>query len=105
MLICRTEVPLSQSIRDKIALFCDLAPSEVVENIDVESIYEIPLVLEEQGLAQLVIDKLNLKCGELDLTQWKNMVERIKNLKEKVTVALVGKYVELRMPIFLCQRP
>jgi len=96
VLICRTEVPLSQSIRDKIALFCDLAPSEVVENIDVESIYEIPLVLEEQGLAQLVIDKLNLKCGELDLTQWKNMVERIKNLKEKVTVALVGKYVELR---------
>jgi len=96
VLICRTEVPLSEDIRNKIALFCDLAPSEVIENIDVQTIYELPLVLEEQGLGQLVIDKLNLKCGKLDLTEWKNMVQRIKGLKDKVTVGLVGKYVELK---------
>ncbi len=96
VLICRTEVPLSEDIKSKIALFCDLAPSEVIENIDVDTIYELPLVLEKEGLAQLVIDKLNLKCDKLDLTEWKDMVEKIKNLKEKVTVALVGKYVELK---------
>ncbi|MFS8540860.1 MAG: CTP synthase, partial [Tissierellales bacterium] len=96
VLICRTEVPLSEEIKSKIALFCDLHPSEVIENIDVDTIYELPLVLEKEGLAQLVIDKLNLKCDKLDLTEWKSMVEKIKNLKEKVTVALVGKYVELK---------
>ena len=96
VLICRTEVPLSEDIRNKIALFCDLAPSEVIENIDVETIYELPLVLEEQGLGQLVINKLNMKCNQLDLTEWKNMLERIKSLKDKVTVGLVGKYVELK---------
>ncbi len=96
VLICRTEVPLSEDIRNKIALFCDLAPSEVIENIDVETIYELPLVLEQQGLGQLVINKLNMKCNQLDLTEWKNMLERIKSLKDKVTVGLVGKYVELK---------
>lgn len=96
ILICRTDVPLSVDIKEKIALFCDLAPTEVIENSNVESIYELPLMLEKEGLSELVIDKLGIKCGELDLTEWIEMVNRIKNIKDKVKVALVGKYVELK---------
>lgn len=96
VLICRTEVPLAEDLKDKIALFCDLDPSEVIENIDASTIYEIPLMLEKEGLPQLVINHLNLKCGELDLTEWNNIVERVKNPMGTVTIALVGKYVELR---------
>lgn len=95
-LICRTEMPLSQDIKDKIALFCDLDSREVIENIDAESIYEIPTMLEEEGLPQLVIEHLNLECDELDLTEWTNMVEKIKAPKETITIALVGKYIELK---------
>lgn len=96
VLICRTEMPLSQDLKDKIALFCDLDPSEVIENIDAETIYEIPLMLEKEGLPQLVIDHLKLECDELDLSEWNNIVNRIKSLNEKVTIALVGKYIELK---------
>ncbi len=96
VLICRTEMPLSQDLKDKIALFCDLDPKEVIENRDSESIYEIPLMLEEEGLPQLVIEHLNLKCDELDLTEWINMVEKIKKPKDNVVVGLVGKYIELK---------
>ncbi len=79
VLICRTAMPLSQDLKDKIALFCDLDPKAVIENRDSDSIYEIPLMLEEEGLPpQLVIEHLNLKCDKLDLTEWINMVEKIK---------------------------
>ncbi len=96
VLICRTEVPLSKELKDKIALFCDLDSSEVIENVDTSTIYEIPLMLEREGLAQLVIDHLNLECGELDLSHWNELVERVKNPQGKVHIALVGKYVELK---------
>ncbi|HHV27904.1 CTP synthase [Anaerosalibacter bizertensis] len=96
VLICRTERPISQDMKDKIALFCDLEPSEVIQNLDADTLYEVPLMLEEEGLADLVIDHLNLKCNELDLSEWKDIVEKSKNLEGKVTIGLVGKYVELR---------
>ncbi|MDR7856981.1 CTP synthase [Tissierella sp.] len=96
VLICRTEVPLANDLRDKIALFCDLDPSEVIENIDASTIYEIPLMLEREGLPKLVIEHLNLKCDELDLSEWNEIVERVKNPQGKVKIALVGKYVELK---------
>ncbi len=97
VLICRTEMPLSQDLKDKIALFCDLDTRAVIENRDADTIYEIPIMLEEEGLPQLVIDHLQLECDELDLTEWTNMVEKIKAPKEEVTVALVGgKYIELK---------
>lgn len=96
ILICRTDIPLSAEIKEKIALFCDLAPYEVIENVNVESIYELPLMLEKERLSELVIKKLGISCGKLDLTEWINMVEKIKNLKDKVKIALVGKYVELK---------
>ncbi len=96
LLICRTEHSLEEDLKAKIALFCDLDPSEVIENIDVETIYDLPQMLEDQGLSKMVIDHLKLQCGELDLTDWNQLVEKVKNLKGKVKIALVGKYVELR---------
>jgi CTP synthase len=96
VLICRTEVPLAEDLKDKIALFCDLDPSEVIENMDASTIYEIPLMLEKEGLPQLVIKHLNLECDELDISEWNEIVERVKNPKGKVKIALVGKYVELK---------
>jgi CTP synthase len=96
VLICRTEVPLADDLKDKIALFCDLDPSEVIENLDASTIYEIPLMLEREGLPKLVIEHLNLKCDELDLSEWNEIVERVKNPQGKVKIALVGKYVELK---------
>lgn len=96
VLICRTEVPLAEEIKEKIALFCDLDPEEVIENIDTSTIYEVPLMLEKEGLAQLVINHLGLNCDELDLSEWTEIVERVKNPKGKVRIGLVGKYIELK---------
>lgn len=96
VLICRTEMPLADDLKDKIALFCDLDSSEVIENVDTETIYDIPLMIEEQGLPQLVIKHLNLQCNELDLSEWNKIVESVKNPQGKVKIALVGKYVELK---------
>ncbi len=96
LLICRTEQHLDDELRAKIALFCDLDPSEVIENMDVSTIYELPQMLEDQGLSTKVLEHLNLNCGELDLTEWNSIVEKVKNPKGKIKIALVGKYVELK---------
>ena len=96
VLICRTEKPISDSLKDKIALFCDLEPNEVIENLDANTIYEIPLMLEKQNLPQLVIDHLNLKCNEVNLDHWVEILNKLDNVKGSVKIALVGKYVELR---------
>lgn len=96
ILICRTEQHLDDDIRDKIALFCDLEPSEVIENLDVSTIYELPQMLEDQGLSKMVIEHLNLECGELDLSEWNAIVDKVMNPKGKVKIAIVGKYVELK---------
>ncbi|KGG80982.1 CTP synthetase [Caloranaerobacter azorensis H53214] len=96
IIVCRTERPLSQEIKRKIGLFCDLDYNNVVQNLDAETLYEVPLMLEKEGLPQMIIKRLGLKCGEPDLTEWKNIVKRLKNPKGKVKIALVGKYVELK---------
>ncbi len=96
VLICRTAHPLSEDIKEKIALFCDLDPSEVIENMDADSIYELPLMLEREGLPQLVIEHLGLECNDLDLTEWTKLVENMKKTKGNIKIALVGKYVELK---------
>lgn len=96
LLICRTDMPLEQSLKDKIALFCDLDPSEVIENWDVDSIYELPIMLEKQGVAKLVIDHLNLECDELDLTNWNELLSKVKNISGSVNIGLVGEYVDLK---------
>lgn len=96
VVVCRTEHELSTELKKKIALFCDLDSTDVVQNIDAETIYDVPLLLEEEGLPQMVINHLGLKCGKPDLTEWKKMVEKVKKPKRNIKIALVGKYVELK---------
>lgn len=95
VIVCRTEKELSQDLKDKIGLFCNIPADSVIQNTDVEVLYEVPLMLENEGLANIVCKRLGLTCSEPDLTEWTEMVYRNKNLKERVTIALVGKYVEL----------
>jgi CTP synthase len=95
ILICRSERPLSAEIKRKIALFCNLDFSCVVESPDVRSIYEIPLRFQEQGLDREVCDRLRLETKEPDLKPWKQMTERVLHPKEKVKIAVVGKYTDL----------
>lgn len=95
VIVCRTERPLSREMRDKIALFCDTERDAVIQNLDAESLYEVPLMLEEEGLARITLRRLNLPAREPDLTDWREMVKRHKSPQGKVTVALVGKYVAL----------
>jgi CTP synthase len=96
VIVCRTEKPLSRDIKEKIALFCDIAPEAVIENLDVEIIYEVPLKLRQEGLDAIVVQQLGLKDGDCDLSDWEKLVQRIKNLRHRVTIGLVGKYVSLR---------
>jgi CTP synthase len=95
VVVCRTEKHLSRDMKDKIALFCNLDPNHVVENIDADSIYEVPLILQAEGLDQIVVDTLRLNAGPADLDEWKAIVERDKNPERRVKIAVVGKYIEL----------
>ncbi|MDR2903783.1 MAG: CTP synthase [Clostridiales bacterium] len=95
LIVCRTEHEMSREMRDKIALFCNVGNDCVIQNIDTESLYEVPLLLEEENFAQLVCARLRMDSPEPDLKQWRELVVRQKNISKSVTVALVGKYVEL----------
>jgi len=95
-IVCRTEYPLTPEIKQKIALFCDVKPGAVVQSRDAQSIYQVPLNLEAEGLAELACAKLGLGERQADLDEWRAMVRRIQRPKETVRVALVGKYVELK---------
>lgn len=95
IIVCRSEKELSQSLRDKIGLFCNMNGDSVIQNLDAENLYEVPLLLNNQGLDDLVCKKLELNCKEVDNSEWIEMVHRIKKLSGEVNIALVGKYVEL----------
>lgn len=95
VIVCRSEKPISDELKAKIALFCDIDPKAVISNQDVGTIYEVPLCLEQAGLDDIVISRLKLICGERDLTSWREFVERIKNPQTAVSIAIVGKYVSL----------
>jgi CTP synthase len=95
-LICRTESPLPRDAREKIALYANLPVEAVIEARDAETIYEVPLNLERQGLADLVVRRLKLQAKPPALTRWKTMVDTIKRPKRIVRIAIAGKYVELR---------
>ena len=94
ILLCRTDRLLPREIKDKISLFCNVAPEAVITAKDVESIYEVPLVLHEEGLDSIIVKHLELPEGEGDLTEWQGLVEGIRNPVGEVTVGIVGKYVE-----------
>lgn len=95
VIVCRTERRFSKELAEKIALFCDTDKDAVIQAVDASSIYEVPLMLEEEGMAEKVIQRLGLKCGNPDLLEWRDMVARMKNLTGEVTIGLVGKYVSL----------
>ena len=95
ILVVRTEEELPSGIKDKLALFCDVKPNAVIESRDVETLYTIPLNLHAQGMAELGLDQLGLQCPEADMTDWRALENKVLNLKGKVTVGLVGKYVSL----------
>ena len=96
-IIARSERPLEPDLKDKIALFCDVAPEAVITAETAETIYEVPLLLEAQGLGDLIVRELDLadRAGPPDLGAWRALVERIKAPKPELEVALVGKYIEL----------
>ena len=95
IIVARAEQPLSKEITEKIALFGDIDKNAVIQAIDANNIYEVPLKLKEEGLDDIVIKKLGLSCGEPDLTEWEQIVLRYKNPKFEVTIGIVGKYVSL----------
>jgi CTP synthase len=95
IIMCRAAAPLSAESKAKIALFCNVRKDAVIEAIDVQNIYEVPLALHRQGLDRLVIEMLNLKCREPKLEAWTRFVEQARNPSETIEVALVGKYVGL----------
>ena len=99
-IICRSDYPIPEGVRDKISLFCDVERQAVIPLPTVSTIYEVPLVLEEENLGQLVVDKLNLKAQPTDLSQWRELVTCFKTPREPVNIALVGKYVELKDAYF-----
>ena len=95
ILVCRTNQPMTEDICRKIALFCNMEPDCVIPNTTASTLYEVPLLLEREGLANVVCRKLELACGAPDLTAWSEMVARIKTASRHVSIALVGKYTEL----------
>ena len=95
VIIARSDYQVEESLRDKIALFCDVDPRAVVPLVTAPILYEIPLVLEEEGLGDFIVERMNIEVGEPDLEEWRGLVQRIRKDKPTLNIALVGKYVEL----------
>lgn len=95
VIVLRTEQTISEGMKEKIALFCDINKQAVIEMQDAENLYQVPLALQEQHLDQITCDHFNLDCHEADMTEWNALVEKVDNLSKCVDIALVGKYVEL----------
>ncbi|MCK4696790.1 MAG: CTP synthase, partial [Dehalococcoidia bacterium] len=96
VIVCRSDQPITDEIRRKIALFCDVDPQAVMPLLTLPVIYETPLILEEAGLGQLIVEMLDLPNISVDLSEWRRLVAQMKEPKESVSIAIVGKYVELR---------
>ena len=95
IIVCRSERRIPQSLKDKIALFCNVPVSHVIENLNADSIYEVPLMMESEHLAQSVCSCLRITCPKPELTDWIRIVDALRHPKVKVTIALVGKYTRL----------
>ena len=95
IIVCRTEHPLSDDIKTKISLFCNVDKECVIENNNCDILYAVPMMLKKEGLDEVVIKKLGLACGEPDLTDWENMLAALRTPVQTVKIAMVGKYVEL----------
>ncbi len=95
IIVCRSDYPIEKSMREKIALFCNVKSGHVLENLDAESLYEVPLMMEEENLAGAVCSVLDLPCPKPDLTAWRRLVQDFKHPEHTVRIAIVGKYVAL----------
>src|SRR5512143_595902 len=95
VIVCRSDYPIDDGVRDKIALFTDVDRCAVVPLVTASSIYQVPLILEDLGLAKIIVERLALPACEPDLVTWRDLVERIQIPKESLRIAVVGKYVEL----------
>ncbi len=95
LIVCRSEYPLDQGIKDKIALFCNVPNNHVLQNLDVEYLYEAPLAMEQEHLAQVTCECLQLPCPEPDLADWRGMVHALRHPTQELEIALVGKYTQL----------
>lgn len=95
IIVCRSEHPLDQSLKDKIALFCNVPSNHVLQNLDVEYLYEAPLAMEKEDLAKVACDCLKLECPKPDLADWEEMVDNLRHPDKEVNIALVGKYTQL----------
>lgn len=95
IIVCRSEYPISDDMKSKLGLFCNVPSNMIVQNLDADSLYDVPLMLEDEGLADAVCEKLRIEKRVPDLTEWKEVTEKSKHLNKKVNIALVGKYVEL----------
>lgn len=95
IIVCRTQVPLTIDVKKKIALFCDTELDSVIEAADAGVLYEVPMLLRQEGFDDTVLKHLGMTAPEPDMAEWSNMIERIKDLKEHVRIAIVGKYVAL----------
>jgi CTP synthase len=96
VIVVRTEMPMTQDMKDKIALFCDIDKNAVIEAMDADTLYSVPLALQDQKLDEITCQHLKLNCREAEMTEWNELVNRVTNLSRKTKIALVGKYVELQ---------
>jgi CTP synthase len=96
MLVVRTEQHITQSMRDKLALFTDVAPEAVIESLDVDILYEVVLNMQKQGMDDVILKRLGLSAPAADLTEWRAMIDKIRNLKKKIKITLIGKYADLQ---------
>jgi CTP synthase len=97
ILICRTQVPITDSVRQKLALFCNVEPRAVIENIDLDTIYKVPIRMQNEKLDEVILDKFGIEnANKSDLTKWINLLDKLNNPKNEVKIALIGKYVELK---------
>ncbi len=96
ILVCRTEHQLTDDIRRKLALFCNVKKENIVQSIDTDSIYKVPFLIQEEGLDKVILEKLQIKTQATKLTKWKGFIDKIENSKKTIRIALVGKYVELQ---------
>lgn len=95
IIICRTSKPLSHDIKEKISLFCSVEPEAVIQNVDAKSIYQVPLLLEKEGLGRIASEKLGIRGRTPDLHDWEEIWRKIENPRQETTIAIVGKYVAL----------
>lgn len=96
IIVVRTEMPISEDMKDKLALFCDIDRKAVIEEPDEGNLYKIPLTLQDQHMDQIVLDHLKIQAPDAEMTEWKELVERVSHLSKTTKIALVGKYVELQ---------